>query len=440
MKKLNQLSASIVTSPVVWGMMATLAFYTAINSQLVSSIVGEEYRQFIYRYVSSHPVEYVESAMFFVGMTALLMKVCNVIMQYQGLEQNLLGRATTGSTADDCPQLLEELAAQAPGREGYLVRRLREGLEHVRDRGTAEQLDEHLKYSADMDASRAYDGYALVRIIIWAIPILGFLGTVVGITLAIAQLNPETLESSLSQVTAGLGVAFDTTALALAFSIVLMFTQFLVNQAETRLLETVDGRAGKLLSRRFDLASTGGDPQVAAVRRMSEGLLNSMQQMVEQQAQLWQHSMDAAQQKWEQAANATQEHAQHMLGTALSQALASHAEHLQQAADASAESNRQHWGSMQHSLDQAVGAIGAQQQQLVQQGQVLLKVVEATGEVARLEDALNRNLASLAGSQNFEQTVDSLAAVIHLLNSRLAPLATQRQSLSQPDGSVGHAA
>ena len=38
----------------------------------------------------------------------------------------------------------------------------------------------------------------------------------------------------------------------------------------------------------------------------------------------------------------------------------------------------------------------------------------------KLEEALNRNLAALSGAKNFEQTVMSLAAAIHLLNARLA--------------------
>jgi len=48
--------------------------------------------------------------------------------------------------------------------------------------------------------------------------------------------------------------------------------------------------------------------------------------------------------------------------------------------------------------------------------------VQASGEVVRLEDALNRNLAALAGSRHFEQTVLNLAAAVQLLNARLSEL------------------
>ena len=57
---------------------------------------------------------------------------------------------------------------------------------------------------------------------------------------------------------------------------------------------------------------------------------------------------------------------------------------------------------------------------LSRQAEILQRAIEATGEVTRLEDTLNRNLAALAGAKHFEQTVNSLAAAIHLLNARLS--------------------
>ena len=51
---------------------------------------------------------------------------------------------------------------------------------------------------------------------------------------------------------------------------------------------------------------------------------------------------------------------------------------------------------------------------------MLQHAVEAAGEVVRLEDALNRNLAALAGAKHFEQTVLSLAAAVNMLSARLA--------------------
>jgi hypothetical protein len=49
----------------------------------------------------------------------------------------------------------------------------------------------------------------------------------------------------------------------------------------------------------------------------------------------------------------------------------------------------------------------------------MTQAVQATGDVIKLEKALNDNLQLLAGAKNFEDTVMSLAAAIHLLNTRL---------------------
>ena len=61
----------------------------------------------------------------------------------------------------------------------------------------------------------------------------------------------------------------------------------------------------------------------------------------------------------------------------------------------------------------------AHQEQLAKQSEVLLKVVDATGQVRRLEEALNSNLATLAESHHFQETVVSLSATLQLLSANL---------------------
>jgi hypothetical protein len=61
--------------------------------------------------------------------------------------------------------------------------------------------------------------------------------------------------------------------------------------------------------------------------------------------------------------------------------------------------------------------------------------------VRKLEVELNRNLAALAGARNFEETVMSLAAAIHLLNSRLGYLPSDGPRVQlDADARKGHAA
>jgi len=78
---------------------------------------------------------------------------------------------------------------------------------------------------------------------------------------------------------------------------------------------------------------------------------------------------------------------------------------------------------------------------MVRQAEMLKRALEATGEVTRLQDVLNRNLAALGGAKHIEQTVSGLAAAIHLLNARLAESPAVPSSIQlQSNRASAHAA
>jgi hypothetical protein len=63
---------------------------------------------------------------------------------------------------------------------------------------------------------------------------------------------------------------------------------------------------------------------------------------------------------------------------------------------------------------------------LVRQGDILLRTVEGIGEISKLQDALNNNLASLSFAGKMDETIISLSAAINALNARLAPTENAR--------------
>ena len=77
---------------------------------------------------------------------------------------------------------------------------------------------------------------SLVRYIAWAIPSVGFIGTVRGIGDALAQAD-EALEGDLSGVTNSLGLAFNSTLIALVLSIILMFVMHLLQARQEHLIQ-----------------------------------------------------------------------------------------------------------------------------------------------------------------------------------------------------------
>jgi biopolymer transport protein ExbB/TolQ len=72
------------------------------------------------------------------------------------------------------------------------------------------------------EAERLESELSMIRYIAWAIPSIGFIGTVRGIGSALAQAH-RAVEGDISGVTENLGVAFNSTFIALLISIVLMF-------------------------------------------------------------------------------------------------------------------------------------------------------------------------------------------------------------------------
>lgn len=435
MSKANRISLAIMRSPLLWGLLASVAFFAPIQT-------GRWKDEFVLRYFAGHWVEYVETAMFFVGLASLVLKGLDVIRQSSGLSRVALPPTPAAPLPpSEAAALIASLdAVPESQRDDYFPRRLREALQSVRFAGSADKLGDELKYLSESDAGRSHASYAMLRIIIWAIPILGFLGTVIGITMAIASLNPQALEDSLPMVTAGLGTAFDTTALALGLSMVLMFTQFFVDRLESRLLAAVDALATDQLSGRFEQLGAVDDPQVAAVRRIADAVIRSTEALVQRQAEVWQQSIEAAQRRWSELAAAGGKQLEAALAGALSQSIAAHAERLAASSEASAETNRRNWSRLQQALADSTDKAKAQQTELARQSEILLRVVEATGHVTKLQDALNGNLAALAGAQHFEETVLNLAGAIHLLNARLGQVSSAPQIDLKQSSSVGRAA
>ncbi len=96
--------------------------------------------------------------------------------------------------------------------------------------------------------SASESSYSVPRILVWAIPLLGFIGTVVGISSAVNNFSGllntagdiEKIKVGIGAVTQGLGVAFDTTLLALFLSVLVMIPLVLVEKYESKLLLGID--------------------------------------------------------------------------------------------------------------------------------------------------------------------------------------------------------
>jgi biopolymer transport protein ExbB/TolQ len=144
-----------------------------------------------------------------------------------------------------------------------------------------------LRNQAERDENVVESSYTMLRVFIWAIPILGFIGTVLGIGASVGGFsesvseaaNLEVMKDSIGVVTSGLGVAFDTTLLALVMSIFIMFPASSLQKAEEEYLDRVDQYCQRHLISRLDDGSVGapglaGD--TAVIQRTAERLADEL--------------------------------------------------------------------------------------------------------------------------------------------------------------------
>jgi biopolymer transport protein ExbB/TolQ len=379
----------------------------------------------MHRYFASHPVLIIETGLFFVGLAALGLKAFEVLTQYWALNVVQLEEIPpAGQKIEEVGRLLQQLEPlSSSARQSYLGRRVQDILQAIHRKGSADGLSDELKYLSDMDSARQQDSYGLVRIVIWATPMLGFLGTVVGITQALGDLDPQQLATNIQKamegLLGGLYVAFDTTALALSLSMILMFIQFLLDRMESQAMSLADTRATEMLVGRFQEVGATHDPYLASVERMSGRVLQASEDLVHQQAEIWERTIQAADSRWSQLVLSSGAQVQAALQGALEHSLQNHVAELAKVERDAGDRAARRWEQLQTALSENARVMRAQQEEMVRQAELMSQVVKATGEVLGLEKALNENLRALSGAKNFEDTVMSLSAAIHLLNARL---------------------
>jgi len=123
----------------------------------------------------------------------------------------------------------------APMRNCLLARALRAAIERfaaTRDIQAAASAKHEV---CDTESERLESELSIIRYIAWAIPSIGFIGTVRGIGDALGQAH-KAVAGDITGVTQSLGVAFNSTFIALVISLVLMFFIYQLQLVQERLV------------------------------------------------------------------------------------------------------------------------------------------------------------------------------------------------------------
>jgi biopolymer transport protein ExbB/TolQ len=121
-------------------------------------------------------------------------------------------------------KIIEKLDKELSGvhNSAPLVKTLRSALWRYAGTGNIQNLSDAIESSAEALAVRQDAENSMIRYLIWAIPSIGFIGTVRGIGQALS-LADKALSGDIAGMTNSLGVAFNSTLVALLISLFLMF-------------------------------------------------------------------------------------------------------------------------------------------------------------------------------------------------------------------------
>ncbi|MEZ4294023.1 MAG: MotA/TolQ/ExbB proton channel family protein [Polyangiaceae bacterium] len=208
------------------------------------------------------------------ALSILFLKALGLRAQRRAFQLDLLPSDEPRITPDNVARFLAHVESrrerlvvrrsfpQGGDGQSFLVERVHRILSHFAAHPDAAEATAVANAEADADAATSASSFSIVKILVWAIPILGFIGTVVGIGDAVGGFSRsldtagqlDTIKTALGDVTSGLAVAFDTTLVALVASILVMMPTSWLQKSEDKLLGDIDDHVVTHLLRRLGAA------------------------------------------------------------------------------------------------------------------------------------------------------------------------------------------
>jgi biopolymer transport protein ExbB/TolQ len=168
---------------------------------------------------------------FFGGLSILLLKGKKLKFQEQALKLSavpaepefVLNESTAATVLNRIHSLVDH------PRHFVLLNRIDRALSNFKNIGQVNDVSAILRAQAENDEDQVASSYTVVNGLVWAIPVLGFIGTVLGLSLAIGKFtltlqaggDLAAIRASLQGVTGGLATAFESTLVALTFTLIL---------------------------------------------------------------------------------------------------------------------------------------------------------------------------------------------------------------------------
>jgi len=164
-------------------------------------------------------------------------KIYSIIKQNYIINVDILGFDNSGKvTKDQAVEALQDIERYKFGLgDSVIIQTLSSSLRSYITTSNIQNASETLVTATENIGMRLEADLSMIRYIVWAIPSIGFIGTVRGIGQALSQADVA-LAGDISAMTSSLGVAFNSTFVALLISILIMFLLHQIQRMNDKLV------------------------------------------------------------------------------------------------------------------------------------------------------------------------------------------------------------
>lgn len=199
----------------------------------------------------------------FWSIAILALKWSKLKLQRRALQMSIVPNdpefVLTPQTVDEVFQRMHECVDEP--RQFVVFHRITTALSNLRNLGRVTDVGEILRAQGETDESAMETSYSLLQGFVWAIPVLGFIGTVEGLSVAIGGFGNvlasssdfEQIKTALQGVTQGLSTAFETTLHGLVAALAIQLIQTGLKKSEEEFLDACSEYCSKQITSRLRL-------------------------------------------------------------------------------------------------------------------------------------------------------------------------------------------
>lgn len=246
----------------IMGAVLTALFYTCL---VLAQQTWPEMHWFAAMFLERGPCPYPTMLLFFWAVSMLWIKWRKLILQRRALGLPVMPQdpefVLTSTSAKD---VRDRMCTMVDNPHHFvLFNRIDLALANLHNIGQAADVAAILKIQAESDEAQIASSYGIIQGFMWGIPVLGFIGTVLGLSQAIGAFT-DTLQAggdltairaSLKTVTGGLSTAFETTLIALVCAFILQMIVSFMQSVESQFLDDCNDVCHKHVAGKLRLES-----------------------------------------------------------------------------------------------------------------------------------------------------------------------------------------